>query len=160
MFLIKVIIIGVLGVIAYQDFKDRKVYGFVFFVLIGLLGVLHFQNVNHINFLYAVLINLGVLIVIIGTLYVYNLIRIQRPFFEEVFGLGDLLFFLVLGVSFPTITFIILLVFSLLFSVVTWFVVKKRAKHNTIPLAGYMSVFLGVICITYWNTNMLTLYLI
>ncbi|WP_103069706.1 hypothetical protein [Aquimarina sediminis] len=160
MLLVKIIIIGILGIIAYQDFKDRKVYGFVFPVLIGLLGLLHYQNVNHINFLYAVLINLGVLIVIMGILYLYTLIKIKRPFFEEVFGVGDLLFFLALGVGFPTVTFIILLVFSLLFSLVAWLVVKKSAKHNTIPLAGYMSVFLGVICIAYWSTNILTLYLI
>ncbi len=146
--------------IVYQDLKDREVYGFIFPILIGLLGFLHYQNSTQITFLYAILMNVAVLIVIMGLLYLYTLIRLKLSFFREVFGWGDLLFFMALAVGFPTITFVILFAFSLIFSLLVWLVFKKKAKYNTVPLAGYMAMFLGVIFITNWITNALTLYLI
>ncbi len=160
MFLVKVLITLTLGVITFQDVKDREVYGFLFPIIIGLLGVLHYQNTLQINFLYAIMINVGVLVVIIGLLYIYTLTKFKKPFFKEVFGFGDLLFFLALAIGFPTITFIVLLVFSLLFSLLIWLVLKNKAKHNTVPLAGYMSIFLGMVFLINWITNALTLYLI
>ncbi len=160
MLLIKICILCTLGVITYQDLKDREVYGFIFLVLIGLLGFLHYQNTTQFNFLYAILMNIGVLIVIMGLLYLYTLIQLKRSFFEEVFGWGDLLFFLALAIGFPTATFIILLVFSLLFSVLVWLMLKNKANYDTVPLAGYMAVFLGMIFLINWMMNPLTLYLI
>ncbi|TSE06687.1 MULTISPECIES: hypothetical protein [Aquimarina] len=160
MLLLKIITISVLAIIIYQDLKDREVFGVMFPILMGLLGFLHYQYTPQINFLYAVLINVGVLIVIMGLLYLYTLIKIKRPFFEEVFGVGDLLFFVALAIGFPTVTFIVLFVFSLIFSLLVWLMIKKKAKHNTVPLAGYMSVFLMVTFVTQWITNTLTLYLI
>ncbi|MEW7291268.1 prepilin peptidase [Aquimarina sp. 2304DJ70-9] len=157
---IKILTICTLAVIVYQDLKDREVYGFIFPVLIGLFGFLHYQNTTHITFLYAILMNIAVLIVIMGLLYLYTLIRLKKSFFKEVFGWGDLLFFIALAVGFPTVTFVILFVFSLIFSLLVWLVIKKKAKYNTVPLAGYMAVFLGMVFITNWITNALTLYLI
>ncbi|WP_062053709.1 hypothetical protein [Aquimarina longa] len=160
MIFIKIAILGFLGVIIYQDFKDREVYGFIFPILISLLGILHYQNVVRINFLYTILINIGVLAILMGILYLYTLIKLKRPFFEEVFGIGDLLFFVALAIGFPTVAFIIILVFSLLFSLVIWLFLKKESKYDTIPLAGYMSIFLIITLICYWTTNSITLYLI
>ncbi len=155
---IKILIAIILGVIVYQDLKDREVYGFVFPVLIGLLGFLHYENTIKINFLYAIMMNVGLLIVIVGILYLYTVVKLKRPFFKEVFGWGDLLFFLALAIGFPTATFLILFVFSLIFSLVIWLVLKHKAKHDTVPLAGYMAGFLGVVFITNWSTNVITLY--
>ncbi|WP_271765809.1 hypothetical protein [Aquimarina algiphila] len=160
MLLLKIITISVLAIIIYQDLKDREVFWFMFPILMGLLGFLHYHHTQQISFLYAVVINVGVLIVVMGLLYLYTLIKIKRPFFEEVFGVGDLLFFVALAIGFPTVTFIVLFVFSLVFSLLVWLMIKKKAKHNTVPLAGYMSVFLIVTFITQWITNTLTLYLI
>ncbi len=160
MLLLKIIIISVLIIIMYQDLKDREVTWFIFPILIGLLGLLHYHHTQRINFLYAILINAGILVVIMGLLYLYTLIKIKRPFFEEVFGVGDLLFFVALAIGFPTMTFIVLFVFSLIFSLLVWLMIKKKAKHNTVPLAGYMSVFLTMTFIMQWITNTLALYLI
>ncbi len=160
MLLVKILSLVVLAAIAYQDLSDRKVYTFVFPVLIGLLGYLHYQSVEIITFISAICINIAMLTIIIGLLYLYTIVKIKRPFFEEVFGMGDVLFFVALAIGFPTMTFIILFVFSLIFSLLVWLVLKKRAKHDSVPLAGYMSIFFGVLFIMQWVTNSLTLYLI
>ncbi len=160
MLLVKILSLVVLAAIAYQDLSDRKVYTFVFPVLIGLLGYLHYQSVEIITFISAICINIAMLAIIIGLLYLYTIVKIKRPFFEEVFGMGDVLFFVALAIGFPTMTFIILFVFSLIFSLLVWLVLKKRAKHDSVPLAGYMSIFFGVLFIMQWVTNSLTLYLI
>ncbi|WP_152537375.1 hypothetical protein [Aquimarina pacifica] len=156
----KTALVLILGIITYQDLKDREVYGFVFLILIGLLGVLHYKSVMDIHFFYAVAINFGVIFLVLLGAYIYTIFRIKKPFFSQVFGLGDLLFFLALAIGFPTITFTILLVFSLLFSLLIWGVLKNNSKYNTVPLAGYMSVFIGVVFIVSCITNDLTLYLI
>ncbi|WP_146052751.1 hypothetical protein [Aquimarina sp. I32.4] len=158
--MVKILSLVVLAAIAYQDLSDRKVYTFVFPVLIGLLGYLHYQSVEIITFISAICINIAMLAIIIGLLYLYTIVKIKRPFFEEVFGMGDVLFFVALAIGFPTMTFIILFVFSLIFSLLVWLVLKKRAKHDSVPLAGYMSIFFGVLFIMQWVTNSLTLYLI
>ncbi|WP_159090725.1 hypothetical protein [Aquimarina aquimarini] len=158
--MVKILSLVVLAAIAYQDLSDRKVYTFVFPVLIGLLGYLHYQSVEIITFISAICINIAMLTIIIGLLYLYTIVKIKRPFFEEVFGMGDVLFFVALAIGFPTMTFIILFVFSLIFSLLVWLVLKKRAKHDSVPLAGYMSIFFGVLFIMQWVTNSLTLYLI
>ncbi len=157
---IKILTICILAVIVYQDLKDREVYGIAFPILMGLLGTLHYHHTIYIDFLYAILINIGLLIVIVGLLYLYTLIKLRKPFFKEVFGWGDLLFFMALAIGFPTVTFIIIFVFSLIFSLLVWLVIKNRADHNTVPLAGYMSVFLGVVFILNCMINSLTLYVI
>ncbi len=160
MFFIKIAIVCVLGVITYQDLKDREVYGFVFPILMGLLGALHYQSVLDIHFYNALIMNGVILFFTIGLMYLYAVLRIKKPFFSEVFGIGDLLFFLALAIGFPTVTFTIILVFSLLFALIVWEVLKKNSKYTTIPLAGYMAIFTGMILIASCMINDVTLYLI
>ncbi|WP_281987679.1 hypothetical protein [Aquimarina aggregata] len=160
MLVLKGLIIFNLGYITYQDIKSRTVYWFLFPTLMLLLGYLHYSNTQQIQFLTAIAINITLVLAILAILYLYTVLKIKRPFFKEVFGLGDGLFFLAIALAFPTISFIILFVSALIFSLVTWLVLKNKALHKTIPLAGYMSAFLLFIFIGNWTTNTINLYLI
>ncbi|WP_280931872.1 hypothetical protein [Aquimarina sp. 2201CG14-23] len=160
MLILKGLVMFNLGYITYQDLDNREVYWFLFPSLSMLLGLLHYNNVLPIHFKNAILINTGLIGTIIAVLYIYSLIKIKRPFFKEVFGIGDAMFFLALAIAFPTITFMIIFVFSLLFSLGIWLIVKNNSRHNTIPLAGYMSLFLALILIGNWATSIINLYLI
>jgi hypothetical protein len=64
---------------------------------------------------------------------------------QEVFGLGDLLFFCLLAVSLPIISFLVVFIFSLIFSLVVFILIKKSLKHKTVPLAGFQSLFFAII---------------
>ncbi|WP_109301628.1 hypothetical protein [Aquimarina sp. AU474] len=160
MFIFKALIILNLGWIVYQDLKSRAVYWFLIPSLIVQLGYLHYTNVLQTNFLSAIIINIGIIFAIISILYLYAILKIKKPFFKEVFGLGDMLFFLALAIAFPTITFIVVFVFSLFFSLFLWLTFKNKSKYHTLPLAGYMALFLILILIGNWLTNAANLYLI
>ncbi|MEP3210681.1 MAG: hypothetical protein ABJN95_15875 [Maribacter sp.] len=60
-------------------------------------------------------------------------------------GLGDVLFFFVMGAGFPTMTFIILFACSLFFSLFTYLLFKSSMRVKTVPLAGLMSLFLSAV---------------
>mgnify|MGYP000170956549 CR=1 FL=1 len=62
----------------------------------------------------------------------------------EVFGQGDLLFFILLGVSLPILSFLMVFVFSLIFSLVVFILLKGRFTKQTVPLAGLQSLFLAL----------------
>jgi len=161
LFIIKGLIIFNLGYITLQDIDKREVYWFLFPSLVILLGFLHYNSVSLIHFKNAIIINIGIIISILTILYFYSKIRIKRPFFQEVFGAGDALFFIALALAFPTITFLILFVFSLFFSLGIWLIIKNNAKHNkALPLAGYMSIFLALVFMSNWTTGTVNLYLI
>lgn len=149
-----------LGAISFQDIKDREVYWFFFPIVSMILGYIHYSKVEWINFQNAILINLVLLSIILSILYLYTRIRIKKSFFKEVFGLGDLLFFVALGIGFPTITFIILFTFSIIFSLIVWMLFKNKRKHNTVPLAGYMSIFLMIVLMANWIFKASNLYMI
>ncbi|MEW7280937.1 hypothetical protein ABW636_20280 [Aquimarina sp. 2201CG1-2-11] len=157
---LKIFLASALGIITYQDIKDREVYGILFFILMGLLGYLHYQSVLPIHFFYAIGINFGIVSFCILSVFIYATFKLKRSFFKEAFGIGDLLFFIALATGFPTVTFVILLVFSLIFSLIISLFITNKTNHKTVPLAGYMSLFIGVVFITQWITNALTLYLI
>lgn len=160
MLILKGLIIFNLVYITYQDLKSREVYWFLLPSLMVLLGYVHYYNVVRIHFITSSLMNIGVIVTVLGLLYLYNVLLIKKHFFREVFGIADALYFLALGFAFPTATFVVIFVFSLIFSLLTWLILKHKSEYNSIPLAGYMSAFLLFILIGNWCTNTVNLYLI
>jgi len=136
------------------------VYWFLLPSIILLLGIEHFYKALNINFITAILLNSGIIFSVLLLLYLYTILVIKKPFLKEVFGLADALFFLALAVAFPTATFLIIFVFSLFFSILTWLILKSRTTYNTVPLAGYMSIFLIFVLVGNWVSPSLNLYLI
>ena len=139
----------VLGCIAYQDIKDRKVYA-ILFILFAILGsCLHYENTMPEVFLMIIALNLGFTLILILMIYLYSKVKLNLNL-KDTLGLGDILFFLALAVSFATTTFIITFVFALIFSLLIHLVIKSNAPNKTVPLAGYMSLFYMVVFVGYW----------
>ncbi len=157
---VKIFVILCLASIAYQDFKERAVYWFLFFVLGIMLGVLHYHNTVAPVFMLSVLLNFLLVSLIVLVLFCYSKMVLKIGFLNHSIGLGDLLFFYAIAVGFSTVSFVILFSFSILFSVTTFFFFKKHMSNKTVPLAGIMSVFfLVVFCsATVVNYNILNLY--
>lgn len=99
---------------------------------------------------------IGILLLVI---YLYAKIIMKRAFFETI-GLGDLLLFIALAFSFSPATFMILFVFSILFSLLFYLIILKNNKTQTIPLAGTISLFFSLILLINWIGFYDTLYLI
>lgn len=134
--------------VAYEDIKHRSVHWF-WFPLIGVCSaVLLYQNVSQTLFIESVLSNLVYISVLIGVIYVYATYKLKMKL-SETFGLGDGMLFTAFIFSFPRMSFLVVFVFGLVFSLVVHIILKK-SKTETVPLAGYMSLFFALIYLAHW----------
>ncbi|WP_046744115.1 hypothetical protein [Kordia zhangzhouensis] len=154
MLAVKIILLLSLFGILFQDIKERNVYWFLFPIVACAAGYLYFSNTFSALFWQTVMVNFGVVVLILLVLQIYAKLRLKTNL-QNVFGLGDALLFFALCVSFPIASFIIFFVFSLLFSLMIHFVFKNKTQLQTVPLAGYMSLFFIGIYLMNW-TGMLT----
>lgn len=157
--IIKTTIILTLLAMTYQDIKAREVSIGLYVISVGLLGFLHIESVNLIQFFTAIAMNVLMTLLIVFVLSIYSNKVLKTPF-KNSFGLGDLFFFLILAIAFPTVTFLVLFSFSLLFSLLLFLLIKKNMKIKTVPLAGFQALFTCFILATNWFYNHTNLYLI
>jgi Flp pilus assembly protein protease CpaA len=138
---LEILFITTLTMLFYQDIKERKIS--VWFLIAGLFlgGILHFLQQNQKVFIASILMNISFIALIFGVLCLYAKIILRNNIFE-VFGMGDLLFFILLAVSLPILSFLVVFIFSLFFSLLVFILVKRRLNNKTVPLAGLQSLFL------------------
>ena len=140
------ILIGLLGVVVYQDFKSRSISWFLIpllfvgFVANALLKIEPNELITYlgINFLLVLLNLIGVtLLLSIKEKKWVNII-------DNYLGLGDVLFFVVITVAFSPFNFVAFYLGSvLLITLIYGSVILINKKRNTlIPLAGAMSLLL------------------
>ena len=146
---IKITLIITLFAIVYQDIAERQVYWFLFPLTALCFGILHYKEVQ-VELLYAsTIINLVVVLTVLISIYIYIKIKL-RTTFNKAFGVGDVLFFLAITFSFSSISFIVLFIGALIFSLLLHLFISHKSNIS-VPLAGYMSLFFGFICISYWS---------
>lgn len=150
-FLLKIAIFATLLSIAFQDTKERAVYWWLFLSMAFFQGAAFFIQSIPVVYLTNIAINIGVIAFITLILFIYTKVKLKLSFFKSAFGFGDLCFLVALAVSFPTYTFVIILAASLIFSLVVSLITLKQKQ--TVPLAGFMSLFLGVIYLASWIMN-------
>ena len=169
--LIKITLLISLLAIFYQDQKDRMVYWWLFLIVSIGFSIVHLKEVGWlqlgIHSAFNVVIVLFMLLVLMG----YTRLRFQTFNLQSVFALGDILFLLAVAIGFTTVSFIILLVFGLLFSLLIHFALRSikfkiqnnenefSRKHtseqvqeitDTVPLAGYLSLFFVGVLLVHW----------
>lgn len=137
---LNIAIIGLLLWVFYQDLKERKVTILLLLLLLALGGFLHSQFHMFEIFMIHIGINIAVIGFILLILWLYTRWVMKKRLFEA-FGLGDLVFFLILAVSFPIPTFLIVFSSSLVFAFIIFMVLKPSLKEQTIPLAGFQALF-------------------
>jgi hypothetical protein len=179
--LIKGITLASLLAIFYQDQKERRVFLWLLLGILCLLAVLHIASVGWLQFGISLLFNLVITLVLLSVLAAYIKLRMPTASFLEVFGLGDVLFIIGLALGFSTLSFVTLLVFGLLFSLVLHWVwlamfsrlpdgeAGKRASTlsstddqlaTTVPLAGYLALFFAGVLVVHWLGFYENLYLV
>lgn len=149
MLVLKLLLLFSLGCIVWQDIKERRVYWFLFPLAGVLCAVLHYKNTLPELFLVSVLMNLAFVLVLVAVVFLYSRFKMNAKM-DEVFGLGDVLLFIGLAFSFSMVSFAVIFVSALVFSLILHLVLKKD-KLESIPLAGYMSVFFGIAYLAYWT---------
>jgi len=181
---LQIILIISLAIIFYQDHKERMVFWWLFpVVAIGFAG-LHIKTVGIQQFIIHSTFTLGIVIILFTVLSLYIKWRLGTFDFRSVIGLGDVLMLTALALGFPPVSFSTLLVFGLLFALVMHQLLKRlqtselstsfkdeqyrfsRKRNmttqlkNTVPLAGYLSLFFGGVLLVHWMDIYPNLYLI
>lgn len=111
----------------------------------GVFGaVLHYQNTSQLSFIISIGINSAFLGILMVFLWGYTHYKIKKPLFTAI-GIGDFLFFLMLAISFPSLTFFVLFASSLFFSLLLFLVLKPTLHDKTVPLAGLQALFLSLV---------------
>lgn len=126
--------------IIYEDFRYRAIHWF--WVLALVILMLFFYPINWS----LSLLNFSFLVFQLFALSLYFSWKNRRwtNIVDQYIGLGDLVFFLPLCGLFAPFTFLVFFIISLLFSLLSFFLVKKLLlpKMETIPLAGCMAIVL------------------
>lgn len=177
--LLRVIALASLLAIFYQDQKERRVFLWLFIVVCLTFGALHLNTVGWYQFAISLLFNVGITVILLGVLAAYSKLRMPSVSFLQVFGLGDILFIAALALGFSTLSYITLLVFGLLFSLVlhqVWLGMLSRKRTDTqisrdfipanesaelsktVPLAGYLALFFAGVLIVHWLGYYTNLY--
>ncbi len=155
----KIILIGSFLIMLKQDVKHREI-DMLYPILMAISGFyLNFQNNYLIELVYITLLNLCFLglYVVLGLLVVKHVLKLKA---KQAIGSGDILLFAAAAFCFPTVSFIVLFVFSMLFSLGLFFLTRHKSQHKTIPLAGFMCAFFGIAYLSYWLGLTPDLYLI
>lgn len=143
MWYLKLILILVFAFVLYQDFKSRMVYWFFY----PIIGVLAFTIQANFLPLSVALVNFGFNLLFIGIILTISLlyVKFKKLDFKNTIGIGDVLFFVFIAASFSIVSFFVLFVFSLVFSLIVHLILNSKKEDATVPLAGYMSLFFGFV---------------
>jgi len=142
-----------------QDIKERQVYSFLFPIIGLCAGVLFYQNTLPQLFYITVAVNFVFVALLIAVVFLYSKLKLKTSI-SNTFGLGDGLLFLALIFSFSSISFVILFVFGLIFSLVLHLILNKNSKYQTVPLAGYLSLFFSITYLAHWFGILKSVYTI
>lgn len=149
MVILKIILLLTFGVILYQDIKERQVFWFLFPLVALCAGMLFYYGAVPELFYMATLLNVVFVAMLLFAVFLYGRFKLKTAF-GRVFGLGDVLFFFAVCCSFSTVSFIVVFICALVFSLVLHLLSAKNQKSKTVPLAGYMGLFFALVYLGSW----------
>ena len=134
----------ILLIIIVQDLKYRAIHVSLPLLLVIVALIINYLDfkLNFTHMLYNVLfVGLNIL-----GLFLYFSIKEKRLYnpVDTMLGLGDILFFLAIAPLFSLQAFIVFFVSGLIFSLGIHLITNMFKTIETIPLAGYLSIFLGL----------------
>lgn len=149
--LIDIVLITLLSLIVYQDFKSRAISWILLPLLIGLLFYKGLAIMELKSVFYFGLFNLSFVIVHLLILTIYMSVKNRRitNIIDTYIGLGDILLFVVLCFAFSPFNFIFFFVISILITIISVLVYKLITKneYKEIPLAGAQSMLMILILV-------------
>lgn len=137
-----IILLFVLLIIsAIQDFKYRGIIWYIF----PLLGVLSLTiGFQHQMVWQEIIQSFIFLIIIISCLQIYFSIKEKKwiHLFKTHLGIGDVLFFIAVIPLFSNVSYILFFITGMFVSGITHLIISRLNKKETVPLAGYLAIYL------------------
>jgi hypothetical protein len=157
-----IVLIAILGVVIYQDFRFRAVSWVVFPVLLAAALALGLGQMGTADLLESSIINLGLLAVMFAGLTLYFSIRERAlvNIINRYIGVADILLLAIIAVLFSPVNFIMYYVASL--ALITGgsliYLLVKKDVNAEIPLAGAFSITLAACLICNGVNGAVSLY--
>lgn len=136
---------ALLGIIAWQDFRDRSVSAWLLALLalselvaggfFSGTGTLLRQSAQNAFIIFSLLTFVWI--------YVIAKNRKWMNLFKDGFGSADLLLLLILGINFPPFIYVIFMLSGFILALLSTLLIRmfRRPLVNTVPLAGYLSLW-------------------
>ncbi len=146
------LIIILLGAIAYQDIKFRAISWWLLPVLAIIIVISKLNEIELKTFTKFFLMN--VLFLFIEYLIIKAYFSIKKgnlvKIINEYIGIGDVIFLIIIGLFFSPLNFLLFLIVGLFMILLLSLLLKRKTNINNkkVPLAGLLSIWLGIIIIT------------
>ncbi len=152
MLYIKIVLLIVLLIILYQDFRFQAV-SWIFFLIGFVLTMWISVKVDYLPDIFLnVVINTLFVLFQLCIIYLFTWIKYKqrKNIFKSVFGFGDLLFLIMIIPLFSPLNFIVFFIASIIFSLLVYSIINwlRIYKKQRVPLAGLQSLFLLVVIIS------------
>lgn len=146
-----IIVAIILGIIIYQDLNFRHIH---VSLPIFIFAITYYLNSNNT---FDMLKSIGFLVINFIAITIYYSLKkseITNPFQSQI-GLGDLVFLIGIIPMFSFRNYILFFITGMLFTLALYALFSKKYSQKTIPLAGYLSIYLVVLLTTnsYVTTN-------
>ncbi|PJJ11129.1 type IV leader peptidase family protein [Flavobacterium sp. 1] len=132
-------------IVFFQDWKYRAIH-VVLPLLIFLSSYFIIRQENKLSNK-IMLLNICFFLITLSILTIYMSLKNKRFLnpFQNYFGLGDLLFYIAITPFFNNKNYILFFILSMFFAICLQFTLRKKMKHDTVPLAGFSALFLFII---------------
>ncbi len=149
MLVLKLGLLVILLLIFYQDLRFQAV-SWIFFLLGFLINsVLAVKSLSFPDILLNMVIILLFIFFQLAIIYLFSWVKFKKRIniFSSVFGLGDLLFLIMILPVFSPLNFILFFIVSLVFTLLVFVALKgfNLLKIKKVPLAGLQSLFLFLV---------------
>lgn len=148
--LILSLLIFSLLIVVYQDLRTRQISTIIIPVLLILLLKYTTKLVDPVIHIQYILTNLLFVFVEFFILYILkiNFSNDKKSLFDTWIGLGDLLFIILLALTFSPNNFLIFLITGLIIALFFYYIFRMFYRDtSTIPLAGILSIELILVLI-------------
>lgn len=149
MIFIKALLLTCFLSVFVQDWRERKVFWFLFPIIAICCGVLLYNKLYKSTFYITILINSLFNLMLLLIIAIYSKFKLKTSM-KNTFGMGDALLFFALAFSFSCVSYLILFVFGLVFSLTLHLFLKHKNKQDNVPLAGYLSLFFSLAYLGHW----------
>ncbi|MHC1705783.1 MAG: hypothetical protein AB9846_17915 [Tenuifilaceae bacterium] len=152
--ILKIILIVLLTILFVQDIRSRKVSLYILIASFIVTVTLVFL-VDRINLFDFGLNTLFILLQLIFLMF-YLFVTGRKPssLLKNYLGIGDILFWVIPAVYFQFLEFILFSLFCYIAIVIGYGILYAiKRKSITIPLAGFMALFLAIYFIVSWENN-------
>ena len=134
--------ITVLLITAYQDFKERAISWLLLPTILGLGITNAIVNRLDLNQLIASTLFVSCVLLLVYLVFVIKRKSFKLNFTDVYLGIGDILFFYAIIPFFEFNDYLLIFSAGLSFSLISHFIYSLFYKSTSIPLAGWLSIFL------------------